>query len=479
MTASPLPLHATLPASARAASLRSLPQVQRLLETQAAAGLLRSFRREQVAQSIRDELAGVRAALLAGRVPELEAGGVAFFDAVQRRLQALRADSLRPVINGTGVVLHTNLGRAPLAAAAVRAIGEVAGGYSSLEYDLSEGARGSRHDHVEPLLCRLTGAQAAVAVNNCAAAVLLALTALARGGEVIVSRGELIEIGGSFRIPDVIAQSGATLVEVGTTNKTRLADYERAIGPQTRLILRTHPSNYRIVGFTEQPSRAALAGLAGERGVAFMEDLGSGTLVDLRRFGLAAEPTVQCCVREGGGIVAFSGDKLLGGPQAGLLVGPEALIASLRAHPLHRALRIDKLSLAALHATLSLYDGPVPAEASIPALRMLAQRPEDIAARARRLARRARRRLPQLACEVRPAASVAGGGSLPGEEMPTTIVAVSAPGVPSHEMARRLRVGRPAVVGRIVDDRFAIDLRTVADDEVAGIVDALEGALQP
>jgi L-seryl-tRNA(Ser) seleniumtransferase len=306
--------------------------------------------------------------------------------------------------------------------------------------------------------------------------VLLALSALARGGEVIVSRGELIEIGGSFRMPDVIAQSGATLVEVGTTNKTRIEDYERAIGPQTRLILRSHPSNYRIVGFTAQPARTELAALARRHGVPLLEDLGSGTLVDLRRFGLPAEPTVQTCVRDGGGLVAFSGDKLLGGPQAGLVVGPAELVQQLRQHPLARALRIDKLSLAALEATLRLYDGAAPPEQSIPALRMLAAPQAGITRAARRLVRRLRERAPQLVCTLRAGESLAGGGSLPEAVLPTTLVMLDHPRLPPQELARRLRAGTPAVVGRMVAERYALDLRTVAAAEIAPLADAIAQA---
>jgi L-seryl-tRNA(Ser) seleniumtransferase len=454
-------------------SLRALPQVHKLLELPQAAALCHRFRREHTVEAVRQELAQLRERMLAGVAAGADAGSPAFFEAVEQRLRAQCAGGLRRVVNATGVVLHTNLGRAPLAPEALAAITELAGGYCNLEYALEAGSRGSRHDHVEALLRGLTGAQAALVVNNCAAAVLLALTALARDGEVIVSRGELIEIGGSFRMPDVIAQSGAALVEVGTTNKTRLEDYERAIGPRTRLILRSHPSNYRVVGFTEQPTRVELAALARRHQLPLLEDLGSGTLVDLRRFGLPAEPTVQTCVREGGGLVAFSGDKLLGGPQAGVVLGPAALVQALRAHPLQRALRIDKLSLAALEATLRLYDDSAPPESRIPALRMLAQAPAEIARRARLLMRRLRRDLPDVECSVVAGESLAGGGSLPEALLPTTLVLVSTPSLSATELARRLRAGTPALVGRIVADRFAIDLRTVAAPEVALVVAAL------
>jgi L-seryl-tRNA(Ser) seleniumtransferase len=467
-----------LRASAQRASMRALPQVQKLLETAAAVALCARYRRERVVDAIRQELALLRQAALAGVPVDASAGGAVFFQAVERRLSAARVHGLRRVINASGVVLHTNLGRAPLAPEALAAIETVAAGYCNLEYELEEGKRGSRHAHVEGLLARLTGAESALVVNNCAAAVLLALSAIARDGEVVVSRGELIEIGGSFRMPDVIAQSGATLVEVGTTNKTHLSDYERAIGPNTRLVLRSHPSNYRVVGFTAQPARAELAALARRRDVAFLEDLGSGTLVDLRRFGLPFEPTVQACVREGGGLVAFSGDKLLGGPQAGIVVGPKALVDRLRQHPLQRALRIDKLSLAALEATLRLYEDADTPEGRVPVLRMLAQSREEIARRARLLVRRLRRRLPDIACSLREDASLAGGGSLPGADLATMLVLLDVPEIAAGELARRLRAATPAVVGRIVQDRLALDLRTVAPDEIDALVAALAQAVE-
>ena len=459
-------------------SLRGLPQVHKLLDTEDAAALQATFRRDRVAEAVRDELASLRDAALAGAAIEADLVHPRFFARVAARLQEQHRRQLRRVVNATGVVLHTNLGRAPLAPQAVQAVVDTAEGYCNLEYDLERGARGSRQDHLEALLCRLTGAEAGLVVNNCAAAVLLTLAALARGGEVVVSRGELIEIGGAFRLPDVIAQSGARLVEVGTTNKTRVADYERAIGPETRLILRSHPSNYRIVGFTEQPARAELAALARARGLPLLEDLGSGTLVDLRPLGVPPDPTVQACVREGGGLVAFSGDKLLGGPQAGVVVGPTTLVQQLRQHPLQRALRPDKLSLAALEATLRLYEGPEPPQAHIPTLRMLAQTHADLQRRARALARRLRRALPALACTVQAGESVAGGGSLPESTLPTALVLLVAPGLGADALARRLRAASPAVIGRVVAGAFALDLRTLADDEIGSVIAAMSQVLR-
>ncbi|MEJ7928559.1 L-seryl-tRNA(Sec) selenium transferase [Ramlibacter sp. AN1015] len=466
------------PSGDATARARQLPSLHQLLQTPAAQALCAQFPRARVAQALREGVAELRGALVAGDMPSHAAGDAAFFREAEARLQAPRLAGLRAVINATGVVLHTNLGRAPLAPEALDAMDAVARGYSNLEYDLEAGTRGSRHAHLEALLCRLSGAEAALVVNNCAAAVLLALTAWARDGEVLVSRGELVEIGGGFRVPDVIAQSGARLVEVGTTNKTRLADYERAIGPATRLILRTHPSNYRVLGFTAQPERAELAALAERHNVPFMEDLGSGTLVDLRRFGLPAEPTVQACVRDGGGLVAFSGDKLLGGPQAGIVVGPSRLVQPLRAHPLARALRIDKLSLAALQATLALYEGAEPPQARVPALRMLAQSQAEIARRAGLFARRLRRRAPALDCTLRDDHSLAGGGALPEAQLPTRLLLLRHATLSADALARRLRAGRPAVVGRVVEDHFALDLRTVADGELAPLLEVLAAAAQ-
>lgn len=461
--------------------LARIPQLQRLMETPHAQALCRSFRREDAVVAIRREIAGVRRRLLAGQRDLPDFLSAEFFGPVRESLARQQRASLSRVINATGVVLHTNLGRAPLAPEALDAIDAAAAGYANLEFDLDSGERGTRYAHVEALLCRLTGAEAALVVNNCAAAVLLALMALAAPGEVIVSRGELIEIGGAFRMPEVIAQSGARLVEVGATNKTRLADYADAIGPDTRMILKSHPSNYRIVGFAAQPERRALGELARERGLVFVEDLGSGTLVDLRRFGLPHEPTVQECVAEGGAgaLVTFSGDKLLGGPQAGIVVGGAAEVARLKAHPLLRALRIDKLSLAALEATLRLYEAPEPADRSVPVLRMLAEERPSIARRARRLAKRLSS-LPGVRCATRDGTSLVGGGSLPGTGVPTCLVTLDVVrdgvALSADDLARRLRAQRPAVIGRIVDDRVALDVRTVAARDLPDIVRAVGGA---
>jgi L-seryl-tRNA(Ser) seleniumtransferase len=452
---------------------RQLPSMAKVLDSPELDTLCGHYGRAPTVAALRGILSGLRERLEAGEPVD----GSAALPALALQLRAaLAARALVPVINATGVVLHTNLGRAPLAPAAVAAVGAVARGYSNLEFDLGTGERGSRIAHVEPVLRRLTGAEAALVANNGAAAVLLALTALARGGEVLVSRGELVEIGGGFRIPEVIAQSGARLVEVGTTNRTRLADYERALGPQTRVILKTHPSNYRILGFTEAVPRESLAGLAHARGLALVEDLGSGALVDMARFGLPAEPTVQDCVRDGADVVCFSGDKLLGGPQAGIAVGRERWIEPLRRHPLMRALRSDKLTLAALGATLALYEGPSAVHGEVPVLRMLGAPLEQVRRRARR-AKRALARVPGLWCEVSEEDSVPGGGALPLATLPTAVLRLRAQAMSCQSLADACLAQRPAVVGRLRDDAWLLDLRTVEDSDVRPMAASVRRAL--
>ena len=454
--------------------LRSLPQVQRLLEMPGAAPLLATASRPAVVAALRAALAECRAELLA---PDGPASLPTPAEILARAAAALRSGEqpvLRRVINATGIVLHTSLGRAPLAPEAVAAVAEVAASYSNLEFDLDEGERGSRTAGIEPLLCRITGAEAALAVNNNAAAVLLALSALAGGGEVVVSRGELVEIGGGFRIPDVIRQGGARLVEVGTTNRTRLADYRDAITPATRVLLKVHQSNYRIVGFTAAASVKELAALARERGLLLVEDQGSGTLADLGRLGRSHEPTVREAVEGGADLVAFSGDKLLGGPQAGLLVGRREAVDPLRRHPLLRALRLDKLTLAALEATLRLHLDEAGAARRLPVLRMLAQDEAMLQDRAERLATL----LPaDAAVRIEPTIGYAGGGALPDEGVPSRAVSLATPGIAADELARRLRAGRPAVVGRLHDGRLLLDVLAVADAELPDLADAVRGAL--
>jgi L-seryl-tRNA(Ser) seleniumtransferase len=434
--------------------------------------------RVRVVAVVRAVLAERRQAVLgAASAAELDAlalGTPALLPRVRAALALAGAWKLDRVVNATGVVLHTNLGRAPLGPAALARLAIVAARYSNLELDVRTKARGSRYDHVDDLLCRLSGAEASLVVNNNAAALLLALESLAPGREVVVSRGELIEIGGAFRIPDILARSGARLVEVGTTNRTRLADYASAITPDTALLLKVHPSNYRVVGFTESVLTSELAELGQARGLPVLEDLGSGCFLDLRPWGLPREPTVPETVAAGADVVTFSGDKLLGGPQAGIVVGRRALVERLRQNPLNRALRIDKLTLAALEATLRAYEDPVMAPREIPTLRMLS----EPAAAVRRRAGRVLGRVPRAARSALGLAVVAGrsevgGGALPLVELPTAVLALGTPAYPATALDAKLRAGHPPVIGRIAEDRLLLDCRTVMDDEVPLLAAAL------
>jgi len=384
----------------------------------------------------------------------------------------LADDGLVPVLNATGVLLHTNLGRAPLAAEALTAVAAIASGYSNLEFDLEAGTRGSRYARVTPLIVAATAAADALVVNNCAAAVLLALDTFARGREVVVARGDLIEIGGGFRLPDVLARSGATLVEVGTANKVRLGDFERALGPNTALILRTHASNFRIEGFTASVAPADVAALGRRAGVVVLEDLGSGALGDLAPFGLPHERTVGEAIADGIDLVAFSGDKLLGGPQAGIVAGSKSAIARMRANPLLRALRVDKATLAALAATLALWIEPGGLR-QIPLYAMLGATPEELERRARALAA-------GLGEAVRacPSDAYAGGGTAPLAKLASWAVAVRSPGG-ATELARRLRRARPRTIGRIEGDEVLLDLRAVPPGRDAELRAVLLGALAP
>jgi L-seryl-tRNA(Ser) seleniumtransferase len=427
--------------------LRDLPSVDELLRDER----LGAEPRELVLAAARETLEQARAEIQAGRDPG------ALVDAVLAELGRARQPSLRRVLNATGVLVHTNLGRAPLAEAALERVAEVGAGYSNLEYDLERGERGSRQDHLAALLRRLTGAEAALVVNNNAAAVLLALAALAEGREVIVSRGELIEIGDGFRIPDVLARSGARLVEVGTTNRTRAADYERAIGPETALLLRVHQSNFRVVGFSEQPRLTELAAVARAGELPLVDDLGSGAL---GRVG--DEPTPTESLRSGADLVCFSGDKLLGGPQAGIVVGRSDLVERLRRHPLQRALRADKLTLAALEGTLALALDPETRN-EVPVLRMLHEPVEAVRARAERLAE-------LIGGEVEETVARVGGGALPLAELPSCACAVE------EELAEPLRLGEPPVVAVVRDGRTLLDCRTLTDAEVHEVAAAVLAA---
>ena len=460
------------PDRVQAQTLRDLPQVQRLLETPESQALIAAFSHQAVTAALRQALEAARTTHLASKAPGALPSPTELIAHAAAALEAAHQPVLRRAINGTGIVLHTNLGRAPLAAAAIEAMAQVAVSYSNLEFDLAQGKRGSRTQGVEDILSRLTGAEAALVVNNNAAAVLLALSAIAPGGEVIVSRGELVEIGGGFRIPDVIRQGGARLVEVGTTNKTRLADYRDAITLDTRAFLKVHQSNFRIEGFSSATPLAELAALARDTGKILIEDLGSGTLVDLQKFGRPYEPTVQDSISAGADIVTFSGDKLLGGPQAGIIVGRARVLEPMRRHPLLRALRADKFSLAALEATLRLLQNPVAMVEKIPVLRMLAQRPAELQARAESLCRL----LAGVAdCRIEISDGFSGGGSLPADKIASRAVSLAMDKYSAEELARRLRLHRPAIVGRIAVDRFFLDMLTIADTEVTEIADALRG----
>jgi L-seryl-tRNA(Ser) seleniumtransferase len=425
--------------------LRDLPSVDRLL----ADDVLASGPRLLATAAARDALERARDTIRAGGDP----GDVVA--TARAELARLAAPSLRRVINATGVIVHTNLGRAPLAPAALERVSEVGAGYSDLELDLASGSRGSRQDHVAGLLGRLTGAEAALVVNNNAAAVLLALAALAEGREVVVSRGELVEIGDGFRIPDVLARSGARMVEVGTTNRTRAADYERAIGPETAALLRVHQSNYRIVGFTAAVTTRELAQIAKRSGLPLVDDLGSGSLLDV-----GDEPTVTSSLAAGADLVCFSGDKLLGGPQAGVVVGRAELIERLRRHPLQRALRADKLTLAALEGTLGLLVDPEQARREIPVLRMLDEPLEHVQARAERLAG-------LIGGEVEETVARVGGGALPLAELPSAACSIE------ERLAKELRLGDPPVVGVVRDGRLLLDARTLTDGEVDEVARAV------
>jgi L-seryl-tRNA(Ser) seleniumtransferase len=448
-------------------SYRVLPSVERVLQQPRVAALIDQLGRGAVLEAVRLELDAARQELRQGN----EYSEDQFITAVERRALSTAAPSLVPVINATGVILHTNLGRAPIAEDALQAVAAIASGYSNLEYDVAAGTRGSRDDHCRHELIRLTGAEDAVVVNNNAAAMLLALTALAGGGEVIISRGQLVEVGGGFRIPDVLRQSGAVLVEVGTTNRTYLTDYENAVTERTAGILRVHTSNFRVVGFTHEVELPALAELAHRRNLWVLDDLGSGALADTAVAGLPHEPTPAESIAAGADLVCFSGDKLLGGPQAGLVAGKAALVRQLRAHPLMRALRLDKMTLAALSATLRHYTLGDYASA-VPVWRMLTASLSDLAGRAEAVCAAI-----GAGAAVVEGFSTPGGGSLPDERMQTALVALSSPAVSAAELEARLRRHTPPVIGRIEHDVVLLDLRTVHPRQDQALASAAKSAL--
>jgi L-seryl-tRNA(Ser) seleniumtransferase len=469
-----------------------MPSIERLLQSRTARRLSADLSRDRVRDLLREITDEMRKEMsdashqssVVTETPGLELQTTdALIDEIERRLDAraagLEKSSLKRVINATGVIIHTNLGRAPLARAAIDAVSDVATHYSNLEYDLERGTRGRRESHSQALLARLAGSQDATVANNNAAAVMLVLNTLAEGGEVIVSRGELIEIGGSFRIPDVMEKSGARLREVGTTNRTRITDYERAINERTRLILRVHPSNYRIIGFTERPAAGEVAELARRAGIPSFEDLGSGCLIDLAPFGVTDEPVVAHSLKAGISVVSFSGDKMLGGPQAGIIAGSRDIIDRVRQNPLMRALRVDKMTYAALEATLRLYERGA-AQTDVPVIRAIARTREEIARRAAQF----REALIEatdgrFTASLEEGRSVIGGGSAPQVELPTVIIAIEDNKLSAARLEEQLRSYRVPVIARTERDRVLIDLRTVAEDEQAIILDALTEMADP
>lgn len=450
--------------------LRLLPSIDELLQSATGKRLISQYSRTITLHAIRATLAQARAAIRQGDVcPAPEA----LLASAEHLLEEEQRPHLSSIINATGVIINTNLGRAPLSQQALQAVQRVAGGYSNLEYDLAEGQRGSRHSHVASLLCELTGAEAALVTNNNAAAVLLALSTLALGREVIISRGQLVEIGGGFRIPDVMRQSGCQLVEVGTTNRTRINDYQATINERTALLLTVHPSNFLITGFTESTPISALAELAHQEQILVMNDLGSGCLLASEHYGLSHEPTPQESLAAGADIVCFSGDKLLGGPQAGIIVGKTDVLARLAKHPLMRAVRIDKMTLAALEATLRHYQRGE-AELHIPIWRMISARPARIASRANVWATRLQAQ--GIPARTQRGESTVGGGSLPGETLPTTLLALDAARIELSldELAKRLRLRSTPIVTRILRDTLLLDPRTVLEEQDQDLVRALE-----
>lgn len=457
--------------------LRLIPQVNELADHVMAGTGAAGLPRRIVMDATRNVLEAARASILENRA-DGQSGTDMSMEALAEEVAVVARKSFEPrlrrVINATGVVLHTNLGRAPVCREALEAAVEASSGYCNLEYRLDEGVRGSRHEHLEPLLRSLTGAEGAFVVNNNAAAVLLVLAALARGREVVVSRGQLVEIGDSFRLPDIMAQSGAVLVEVGTTNRTRLSDYGNVIGPETALLMKIHQSNFRIVGYSEDVSLKELVELGRQQFIPVVEDLGSGSLVGLEPIGLTGEHTAAESISQGADLVTFSGDKLLGGPQAGIIVGGREYVDEVRHHPLARAVRIDKITAAALEATLHVYLDPELAWSSIPGLRMLSEAPGVVRSRANRLKRMLDREQGlELEYTVVPEMSRAGGGSLPTAEIPTYCLSLFHPTLSGAALEEKLRRGDPPVLARVRDECVMFDMRTVPDDEVPALAAAI------
>ncbi len=458
--------------------LRNLPSVDELLRSPTARKIAPDAGESRTAAIIRDVVESLRQELSSCRNNDHSKEGL--FAAAEQKIDDLwrreRSSGIRRVINATGVVIHTNLGRAPLSENARRSVADEASGYCTLEYDIETGKRGKRGLRAENLLAELTGAESVLIVNNCAAAAFFVLTAFASGGEVIISRGELVEIGGDFRVPDVLSQSGAILREVGTTNRTKLADYEHAINENTRVILRVHPSNYRIVGFTATPSLKDLAGLAHTRGILLYEDIGSGALIDLSANGLGGEPVVSGSIADGAAVVTFSGDKLLGGPQSGVIAGKAEIIERLRKHPLYRVLRVDKLAYAALESTLKSYRRGA-ALTEIPVLQMLSMSKREIAERTAAFSESLRRKPgenPNLRFDILDGLSAVGGGAAPAVELETSLIGLTHEQMTASGLEKLLRNASTPVITRIVDNRVLIDLRTVSKSEESVLLEILK-----
>ena len=451
------------------ALLRALPKVDVLCQRQELTALRQEYGEKALTDSVRQVLSALRQEILAGSVQALPSS-----EELLRRIRGhvLENDqpSLRRVINGTGIILHTNLGRACLSEKAARAAADAARSYSNLEYDISAGQRGSRYVHIEAQICRLTGAESALVVNNNAAAVLLILSALTQGGQVVVSRGELVEIGGSFRVPDIMEACGARLKEVGATNKTHLSDYEKAINPETKALMKVHTSNYRIIGFTETPALSALVELGHRYHLPVIEDLGSGCLVNLQKFGISDEPCVQDSLKAGVDVVSFSGDKLLGGPQAGIILGKKQYLDILKKHPLNRAMRVDKMTLAALEATLHSYDTGT--EKDIPVIAMLSAQPEALLQKANQLASLLADA--GISCEILPTEGRVGGGSVPNHILPSYAVAFDRD---VNQLEETLRKGMHPIIGRIHEGKYLLDVRTLLESDFPVIVGALKEAM--
>ncbi len=453
--------------------LAGLPKVDEVLHDSRLEGFVGDTPRELVLDAVKEAIDERRQRILQSWEHMDDMEPAPFFDTIKEKIRQKRQHSLKRVVNATGVVLHTNLGRAALAESACQRLMEIGSGYSNLEYDVRKGARGLRNSHVEQMITKITGAEAAMAVNNNAAATLLCLSAMAEDREVIVSRGELVEIGGSFRVPEIMAQGGAVLVEVGTTNKTRLSDYENAITEETAALMKVHTSNYRIVGFTAEASLAELAALGKKRRLPVIYDMGSGLMVDLKRYGID-EPTVKESLRAGIDVILFSGDKLLGGPQAGIIAGKKIWIDAMKNHPLARIARIDKLTLAALEETFRIYLDEEQAVKEIPALAMLAMQPAELKKRGELLMRRLAG-LSWCEAELIPVKEKAGGGCAPLAALDGFAVSISAQ-VPAEKLERELRKGECPVVARIIKDRVCFDLRTISDADTEIIIAAMRQA---